>query len=112
MDFDIDVYLNRFIPRPWLHKLPTWVSWGLGYRKKLPRKVSTVVVWIWTFIGAFCGISVVQAVFERSQYFLDRHVVNIVASFVDPLPIQASGVRCQGTMLMVGSNGGAVVRGD
>src|SRR5579859_1041696 len=89
LDFDIDEYLNRFIPRPWLHKLPTWANWGLGCRRKLPRKVTTVVVWIWTFIGAFCGVSVVQAVFERSQFFLDRHVVNIVGSFVRPRSIES-----------------------
>jgi len=82
LDFDIDDYLNPIIPRPWLHKLPRWLSWGLGYRSALPRRVPTVFVWFWTFVGAFCGVSVVQAVFERSQYFLERHVVNIVGAFV------------------------------
>lgn len=82
LDFDIDEYLNPLIPRPWLHRLPQWISWGFGYRSSLPRRVPTVYVWLWTFIGAFCGVSVVQAVFERSQYFLDRHVPNIVGSFV------------------------------
>ena len=82
LDFDIDEYLNPFLPRPWLHKLPRWLNWGLGYRADLPRRVPTILVWFWTFIGAFCGISVVQAVFERCQYFLERHVINIVGAFV------------------------------
>jgi hypothetical protein len=82
LDFDIDDHLNRFIPARFLHRLPRWLSWGLGYRTEVPKRVPTVFVWFWTFIGAFCGVSVVQAVFERSQYFLDRHVVNIVGSFV------------------------------
>jgi hypothetical protein len=82
LDFDIDEHLNRFIPRPWLHWLPRWISWGLGYRDHSGGQVATVFVWLWTFIGAFCGVSVVQAVFEKSSYFIDRHVVNIVGSMV------------------------------
>jgi len=81
-DFDIDNYLNPLLPPPWLHRLPTWLSWGLGYRSKGPRKVPVYLIWFWTFVGSFSGISVVQAVFERSSYFVDRHVVNIVGSFV------------------------------
>ena len=100
LDFDIDVYLNRFIPRPWLHRLPQWMSWGLGYRWKLQKNISSVIIWLWTFIGAFCGVAVVQAVFERNQYFLNRNVPNIVGSFVQ----QALIIR-----LTLGGNSGASI---
>lgn len=82
LDFDLDDYLNPLIPRPWLHRLPRWMSWWLGYRATLPRHVPTVFVWGWTFIGCFCGVSVVEAVMEKSSYFVSRQVPNIVGSFV------------------------------
>jgi len=82
LDFDIDDYLNPLIPRPWLHRLPRWMSWWLGYRATLPRHVPTVFVWVWTFIGCFCGVSVVEAVMEKSSYFVSRQVPDIVGSFV------------------------------
>jgi hypothetical protein len=90
LDFDIDQHLNQYIPAQWLHRLPKWLSWCLGYRSELPRKVPTLIIWLWTFIGAFCGVSVVQAVFEQSQYFLNRHVPNIVGSFVHHLCSQSN----------------------
>jgi len=92
LDFDIDTYLNPFVPAPWLHTLPHWLSWCLGYRRKAGRKISTAEVWLWTFIGAFCGVSVVQAVFERSEYFLERGVVNIVGAFVHIPNISSPGL--------------------
>jgi hypothetical protein len=84
LDFDIDKYLNPLIPTPWLYRLPKWVSWWFGYRAALPRRVPTVYVWFWTFMGCFCGVSVVQAVFEQCSYFVERNVPGIVGSFVCP----------------------------
>lgn len=102
LDFDIDEHLNRVIPAQFLHRLPRWLSWELGYRAETPKRVPTVFVWFWTFIGAFCGVSVVQAVFERSQYFLDRHVVNIVGSFVI--------LSFDANLTCLGSHGGIIIR--
>jgi hypothetical protein len=82
LDFDIDEYLNPLIPRPWLHQLPRWMSWWLGYRATLPRRVPTVFVWAWTFIGIFGGVSVVEVVMGKSSYFVSRQVPIIVGSFV------------------------------
>ncbi|KAG5650897.1 hypothetical protein H0H81_010626 [Sphagnurus paluster] len=31
------------------------------------------MIWLWSFLGAFCGISVIQAVFGCTQYFISRH---------------------------------------
>ncbi|KAA1477290.1 HPP-domain-containing protein, partial [Dentipellis sp. KUC8613] len=64
-----------------LRHLPTWASWWLGYRTHTPRKPPYYIVWIWSWIGAFCGLSVIMAVFGQAQYFLDRHVPLLVASF-------------------------------
>jgi hypothetical protein len=81
-NFDIDKYLVRILPQPWLHYLPAPISHFLGYRSEIPKKRSDVVIWLWTWIGAFCSISVIEAVFQRNPYFSDRGVPIIVGSFV------------------------------
>ncbi|TFY71309.1 hypothetical protein EVG20_g1704 [Dentipellis fragilis] len=69
-------------PRPnILRHLPTWVSWWLGYRTHTPPKPPYYIVWLWSWIGAFCGLAVIMAVFGQAQYFLDRHVPLLVASY-------------------------------
>lgn len=68
--------------------------------------MQTVYVWFWTFVGCFCGVSVVQAVFEKCSYFVERNVPGIVGSFVCPpdcLEFELTG--------SAGSDGGVIVRG-
>ncbi|KAG6856613.1 hypothetical protein H0H87_002568 [Tephrocybe sp. NHM501043] len=65
-----------------LARWPSWLSRWLGYRATPPPKRADYVVWIWSFIGAFCGISVIQAVFGQAQYFISRGVPSIIASYV------------------------------
>ncbi|RAL63143.1 hypothetical protein DID88_004225 [Monilinia fructigena] len=50
LDFDIDLYLNRFIPSPRLDILPTPISWFLGYRSKYRPRTSSLIIWLWAFI--------------------------------------------------------------
>ncbi|KAF9449243.1 hypothetical protein P691DRAFT_633373, partial [Macrolepiota fuliginosa MF-IS2] len=64
-----------------LAPLPLWLSRWFGYRSVPPPKRSDYIVWTWSFIGAFCSISVIQAVFEQAQYFVRRKVPTIVASY-------------------------------
>jgi len=62
---------------------PTWLSRWFGYRAPgaaLPSKTN-YVVWIWSFIGAFGGLSVLQAVFINAEYFVQRKVPPIIASY-------------------------------
>ncbi|KAF9443092.1 HPP-domain-containing protein, partial [Macrolepiota fuliginosa MF-IS2] len=61
--------------------LPSWLSRWLGYRSAPPPKNPDYIIWLWSFIGAFCGISAIQAVFEQAQYFVKRKVPTIVASY-------------------------------
>ncbi|KAF6754101.1 HPP family protein [Ephemerocybe angulata] len=66
-----------------LHHLPTWASRWLGYRQLLsptgPQPQS--VVWIWSWIGAFSGLAVIQAVFQQAHYFVNKGVAPIVPSY-------------------------------
>lgn len=66
----------------YLASLPSWVSHWLGYRSAPPKKQPEYIIIIWSFVGAFCGLSVIQAIFGHADYFIHRNVVPIVASFV------------------------------
>lgn len=65
-----------------LARLPPWLTRWLGYRSSPPPTRSRYIIWLWSFIGAFCGISLIQAVFGHAQYFIRRGVPSIVASYV------------------------------
>ncbi|KAA8649155.1 HPP family protein [Aspergillus tanneri] len=65
-----------------LARLPRWLSHWLGYRPDPPKPLPQYLVWFWSFISAFCGLSVLQALFNYSQYFIDRGVPGIIASYV------------------------------
>ncbi|KAK7464945.1 hypothetical protein VKT23_006153 [Stygiomarasmius scandens] len=67
--------------KPLLARLPPSLSHWLGYRSSPPPKRPDYLVWFWTWIGAFCGISVIQAVFGQARYFIERGVPSIVASY-------------------------------
>ncbi|RDL34560.1 uncharacterized protein BP5553_07688 [Venustampulla echinocandica] len=81
-DFDVDDYINRFVPRSRLYLLPTPVSWLLGYRAKpSPRPpIGSLLVWCWSCLGAFCGLMVVEAVF-RTKAIQFHGVPVVIASF-------------------------------
>jgi len=65
-----------------LAKWPLWVSRWLGYRPaSLPATRPAYIAWIWSFIGAFCGMSVLQLLFGKAHYFFANGVPSIVASF-------------------------------
>ena len=66
---------------------PAWLSRWFGYRgpTAAPPTKTNYVVWIWSFIGAFGGLSVLQAIFINSEYFLQRRVPSIIASYVSAL---------------------------
>ncbi|KAL8789437.1 MAG: hypothetical protein Q9213_001194 [Squamulea squamosa] len=70
-------------PRNILSRLPTWISHWLGYRP--PSAFSSPppphAIYLWSFIGAFCGLSVLQAIFGQIGHFIDRGVPPILASY-------------------------------
>ncbi|KAJ5688983.1 hypothetical protein N7462_003375 [Penicillium macrosclerotiorum] len=80
------------MPPSRLSRLPRWISHWLGYRGEAPKPLPTWQVAAWSFITAFCGLSVVQAIFNYSSYFTTRHVPGIIASY------GASAVLCFGAI--------------
>lgn len=81
-DVDIDRYLNRVIPASPLHNLPTPLSRFLGYRKEARQDVGNVCGAFWSFVGAFCGLAVVAAVFNNTESIQWHQPPALIASFV------------------------------
>ncbi|KAH8591404.1 HPP family-domain-containing protein [Bisporella sp. PMI_857] len=79
-DFDIDHYLNRYVPRNRLGRLPKPISWFLGHRGKHPVEIGTLLIYFWAFVGAFAGLLVVEAVFN-TPFFKNEGTPIVVASF-------------------------------
>jgi hypothetical protein len=75
-----------------LARLPPWMSHWLGYRAGPVKPLNTYLVAAWSFITAFCGLSVIQAIFNYSDYFNERNVPGIIASYVSKLTKQ---IPCQ-----------------
>lgn len=71
--------------KEFLARLPQSVSHWLGYRANPPKPPHKYLVHLWSFIGAFCGLCVVQAIFNYSQYFIGRGVPGLIASYVSCL---------------------------
>ncbi|KAF8558933.1 HPP-domain-containing protein [Imleria badia] len=56
------------------------ISRWLGYRSSPPKHLPLYGVALWSFIAAFCGVSVIQATF-RAPYFTQRAVPPIIGSY-------------------------------
>ena len=67
-----------------LSRLPRWMSHWLGYRPETPTPLPTWQIAAWSFITAFCGLSVLQGIYNYSDYFKERNVPGIIASYVSP----------------------------
>jgi hypothetical protein len=65
-----------------LSHLPASFSRWFGHRSAPVPNHPKYIVWLWTFIGAFLCISLIQAVFGQAHYFIERGVPSIVASYV------------------------------
>ncbi|KAI4722065.1 hypothetical protein E4T48_01740 [Aureobasidium sp. EXF-10727] len=78
--------------RPTIASLPSWCSHWLGYRANPVKPPPKYLVHLWSFIGAFCGLSLLCGLFSFSEYFLNHGVPIIVASY------GASAVLCFGSI--------------
>lgn len=81
-NFDLDHYLNRIIPPSPLNRFPAPITRWLGYRKEQKQDVGNIVGAWWSFVGAFCGLAVIAAVFNNSSHIQAHHPPAFIASFV------------------------------
>ena len=81
-NFDIDRYINKIVPPSPLHKFPTSITRWFGYRKEHGPDVGNVMGAFWSFVGAFCGLSIIAAVFNNVDVIQAHHPPALIASFV------------------------------
>ncbi|KIV95458.1 hypothetical protein PV10_03112 [Exophiala mesophila] len=87
--FDIDVYLNPYIPRSPLHLLPRHISYFLGYRAPRkdhpspppPQRFHDTILYTSIFIGTFCGLAIIEHVFLALPPLSGHTAPIIIASF-------------------------------
>ncbi|KAJ5657653.1 uncharacterized protein N7484_001302 [Penicillium longicatenatum] len=79
--FDIDRYLNPFIPAPRWHCIPRPVAHFLGHRAEPPKPLGNLAIAFWSLIGAFCGVALVASVSEHVPSFEARDSPAIIGSF-------------------------------
>ena len=82
-----------------LARLPRWLSRWLGYRDIPPARLVRYETCFWSFVAAFCGIALIQAVFGQAGYFIRRGVPPIIASYVrTSILVHIDGLEsnCQG----------------
>lgn len=91
-NFDIDRFLNPFVPAPpWPH-LPYPIARWFGYRKTKPQPTGNLMPVFWAFIGVFCAITIIEAVSMHIPSFLSRDTPIIVGSFVRAL-VNPAGIK-------------------
>lgn len=81
--FNIDPYLNPWIPRNPAHRLPSPLAYFLGHRHpdRAQRAVGNLVSIFWAFIGVFAAILLIEAVSHHVNDFRANDAPIIVASF-------------------------------
>ncbi|KAH7312468.1 HPP family protein [Stachybotrys elegans] len=79
--FDIDRYLNPFVPRPPWQCIPYPVSRFLGYREHKPKSMGNVRPILWATVGIFCSLSAIEAASMHIPSFEHRGVPIIIGSF-------------------------------
>lgn len=81
-NFNIDRFLDPFVPPPPWKYIPYPVSYWLGYRKTKPQETGNLMPIFWAFLGVFGAIAMIEAVSKHVASFAPHHVPNIVGSFV------------------------------
>lgn len=81
LHFDVDKYLNPYLPRNRLYRLPKPVSSFLGSRDRPREQIGNLLVAGWACLGAFIGVIIIEATFMIPA-IKDHGVPLLVASFV------------------------------
>ena len=80
LNFDIDRYLNPWIPHNRLYVLPSFVSRWLGYRTESPKEPYVVLQWPITIIATIAGLCLVGGIGNHAHGITSLHPPVIVAS--------------------------------
>jgi len=80
--FDVDRFLNPFIPASPLSRAPYQISYPLGYRRGPPRPLGNIVIIFWAFIGVFSSLAIIQVIGRQVPSFVEYGAPTIIGSFV------------------------------
>ena len=81
-NFNIDHYVNPWLPPvPWKY-VPRPVAHFFGHREKHQKSLGNIVIIFWSFIGVFCSLIIIEAVGRQIASFRDHQAPIIIGSFV------------------------------
>ncbi|KAK4966068.1 hypothetical protein LTR66_012059 [Elasticomyces elasticus] len=80
LHFHIDKYINPYLPPSQLYRLPRFISRFFGYREVPKQDVGSVLVWLWSFVGAFCAIALVCGLFNATPWIQAFNPPVVIAS--------------------------------
>ncbi|GAB7342661.1 hypothetical protein MBLNU457_g0817t1 [Dothideomycetes sp. NU457] len=80
LHFDLDNYINPYIPASRISRLPRPIAHFLGYRKTPHRDVPNLLVYAWAFIGAFIGLLMIEALSKYAPGLQQYNPPIIIAS--------------------------------
>ena len=81
-EFDIDKYLNPFVPSSPIHRFPRPIAHFLGHRSQPRGHICQPLTWWWSFVGAFCSIALIEGVYRSSSALQSLHPPVVIGSYV------------------------------
>ncbi|KAI1371979.1 HPP family-domain-containing protein [Hypoxylon crocopeplum] len=79
--FEIDNYLNPWLPAaPWKH-LPSPIARFVGYRPEHQRPLGNIAMVFWAFIGVFCSLTIIETISRAIPSFEEHGAPIIIGSF-------------------------------
>ncbi|KAI0881781.1 HPP family-domain-containing protein [Annulohypoxylon maeteangense] len=80
-NFEIDDYLNPWLPAaPWKH-IPYPIAHFLGYRPVPQRPLGNIAMTFWAFIGVFCSLTIIEFAGRAIPSFEMHGAPIIIGSF-------------------------------
>lgn len=80
LDFDVDRYLNPWIPHNRLYIFPRFVTRWLGYRHKPQKEPYQVLQWPFTILATIAGLCLVGGIGQYAPGVHDYHPPVLIAS--------------------------------
>ncbi|KAI0896612.1 HPP family-domain-containing protein [Annulohypoxylon nitens] len=98
-NFEIDDYINAWLPAaPW-KRVPYPVAYFLGYRLVPQRPLGNIAMIFWAFIGVLCSLIVIEFAGRAIPSFEGHGAPIIIGSFVSLRPTCLSQDFCEGDLL-------------
>ncbi|RMJ26351.1 HPP family [Aspergillus sp. HF37] len=91
--FDIDRYINPWLPAPRWHRLPGPIARFFGHRHEEPRAMGNILIALWTLVTVFCGVSIITSVTMRVPAFQNHGAPDVIPSFGAAAVLEFSAIE-------------------